>query len=65
MICDRTDKNNFLRQNRMLKFFIRQRMIDDEVHENVTFKPSTRLEKYLSFDTQKRNEAANDFGRDL
>ena len=36
-------------------------MIVDKVHEIIFFIQSIWLEKYISFKTQKRNEATKDF----
>ena len=49
----------------MVKFYVRQGMIVDKVHEIVPFKQSKCLEKYISFNTQKRNKAENDFEKDF
>ena len=40
-------------------------MIVEKVHEIVSFKQSKWLEKYFSFNTQKRNKAKNNFDKDL
>ena len=37
----------------------------DEVHEVTSFKQSKWLEKNINFNTQKRNQAVNDFEKDL
>ena len=49
----------------MLKFYIRHGMIIDKVHEIISFKQSKWLEKYINFNTQKRNQAVNDFEKDF
>ena len=36
-------------------------MIVGEVHQIISFKQSKWMEKYISFNTQKRNQAVNDF----
>ena len=41
----------------MLKFYIRHGMLVDKIHERISFKQSKWLEKYISFNTQKRNKA--------
>ena len=61
LIFDWSDKKNYLIQYRMLKFYIRHGMIIDKVHNIISFKQSKWLEKYISFNTQKRNKAKNDF----
>ena len=65
LICDWSDMKNYLIHYRMLKFYIRHGMIVDTVHEIVSFKQSKWLEKYINFNTQKRNEAVNDFEKDF
>ena len=40
-------------------------MIVDKVHEIISFKQSKWLEKYINFNTQKRNQAINDFEKDF
>ena len=40
-------------------------MIVEEIHETISFKQNRWLEKYISFNTQKRNEAKNDFVKDF
>ena len=65
LICDWTDKKNYLLHYRMLKFYDRHRMVVDKIHEIFSFKPSNWLEKYINFNTQKRNKAKNDFEKDF
>ena len=65
LICDWSDKKNYLVHYRMLKFYIRHGMIIDKVHNIISFKQSKWLEKYISFNTQKRNKAKNDFEKDF
>ena len=62
LICDWSDKKNYLVHYRMLKFYIRHGIIIDKVHNIISFKQSKWLEKYISFNTQKRN---NDFEKDF
>ena len=59
-ISDWTDKKNYLIHYRMLKFYVRHGMIVEMVHEIISFTQSKWLEKYISFNTQKRNQAVND-----
>ena len=40
-------------------------MIIDKVHNIISFKQSKWLEKYISFNTQNRNKAKNDFEKDF
>ena len=65
MICDWSDKKNYLVRYRMLKFYVSHGMIVDKVHNVISFKQSRWLEKYISFNTLKRNKAKNDFEKDL
>ena len=65
LICDWTDKKNYLVHYRMLKFYIRHGMIVEKIHEIISFKQSKWLESYISFNTQKRNRAKNDFEKDF
>ena len=65
LVCDWSDKKNYLIHYRMLKFYIRHGMIIDKVHNIISFKQSKLLEKYISFNTQKRNKAKNDFEKDF
>ena len=65
LICDWSDKKNYLIHYRMLKFYIRHGMIVDKVHEIISFKQSRWLEKYINFNTQKRNQTVNDFEKDF
>ena len=61
LICDWSYKKNYLVHYRMLKFYIRHGMIVDKVHEIRSINQSKWLEKYIKFNTQKRNQAVNDF----
>ena len=65
LICDWSDKKNYLTHYRMLKFYIKHGMIVDKVHNIISFKQSRWLERYISFNTQKRNKAKNDFEKDF
>ena len=49
----------------MLKFYVRHGMIVDKVRDIISFRQSRSLEKYITFNSQKRNQAVNDFERDL
>ena len=49
----------------MLKFYVRHGMVVDKIHEIISFKQSKWLEKYINFNTQKRNKAKNDFEKDF
>ena len=65
LICDWSDKKKYLVHYRMLTFYVRHGMIVDKVHEIISFRQSRWLEKYINFNTQKRNQAANEFGKDF
>ena len=49
----------------MLKFYVRHGMVVEKIHEIISFKQSKWLEKIVSFNTQKRNRAENDFEKDF
>ena len=65
LICDWSDKKNYLIHYRMLKFYVRLGMIVDTVQYIISFKQSTRLEKYISSNTQRGKKAKNDFEKDF
>ena len=65
LICDWTDKKKYLIHYKMLKLYVRHGMIVEENHEIISFKQSRWLEKYNSFNAQKRNRAKNDFEKDV
>ena len=49
----------------MLKFYVTHGMVVVKIHENISFKQSKWLEKYISFNTRKRNRAKNDFEKNF
>ena len=51
LICDWSDEKNYLVHYRMLKFYIRQGMIVDKVHEIISFRQSRWFGKYINFNT--------------
>ena len=59
------NKKNYLVHYRMLKFYVRHGMVVDKIHEIISFKQNNWLEKYINFNTQKRNKAKNDFEKDF
>ena len=65
LICDWSDKKNYLVLYRMLKFYVRHGMEVEKVHSVISFKQSKWLEKYINFNTQKRNKAKNEFEKDF
>ena len=54
LICDWSDKKNYLVHYRMLKIYLRHGMIVEKVHDVISFKQSRWLEKYINFITQKK-----------
>ena len=44
----------FLIHYRMLKFYVRNGMIVDKVHDIISFRQCKWLEKYINFNTQKK-----------
>ena len=65
MICDWSDKKNYWVHYRMLKFYVRHAMEVVKIHNVISFKQSKLLETYISFITQKRIKATNDFQKDF
>ena len=67
MICGWSDKKNYLVHYRMLKFYVRHGMVNDKVHDVISFKQSRSrwLENYVNFNTQERNQAVNDLQKDF
>ena len=65
MICDWTDKKNYLIHYRMLKIYVTHGMIVVKIHKIISFKQSKWLETYISFNTQKRNKAKIDFEKEF
>ena len=49
----------------MLKLDVGHGMVVEKLHEINSFKQNKWLEKYITFSTQKRNKAKNDFEKDL
>ena len=49
----------------MLKFYVRHGMVIEKIHVIISFKQSKWLECYISFNTQKRNKAKNEFEKDF
>ena len=65
LICDWTDKKNYLIHYRMLKFYIKYGIIVNKVHNIISFKQSNWLKEYIEFNTQERNLAINVFEKDF
>ena len=49
----------------MLKFYVGHGMVVEKIHAIISFKQSKWLERYISFNTQKRNRAKNDLKKDF
>ena len=49
----------------MLKFYVRHGMVVAKIRQIFSVKQSRWLERYISFNTQKRNKAKNDFEKDF
>ena len=49
----------------MLKFYVRHGTVVKKIHVVISFKQGKCLEKYISFNTQKRNKAEKDFEKDF
>ena len=64
LICDWSDKKNYLIHYRMLKFYVRHGMEVVKLHTVISFEQSKCLEKYINYTTQKRNMAKKDFEKD-
>ena len=65
LICDWTDKKNYLVHYRMLKFYVKHGMIVEKVHEVISFKQRSWLKPYIDFNTNKRNKVDNEFEKDF
>ena len=65
MMCDWSDKKNYWVHYRMLKFYVGHGMIVNKVLNVISLKKSRWLEKNISFNTEKRNKAKNDFEEDF
>ena len=65
LICDWTDKKNYLILYRMLKLYARHGLVVDKAYEIISFKQKKWLEVFINFKTQKKNRATNDFEKDF
>ena len=54
LICDWSDRKKYLVHYRMLKFYNSHGMIVEKVHSVISFKQSMWLERYICFNTQKK-----------
>ena len=58
LICDWIDKKKYLIHYRMLKFYVRQGMVVEKLHEIISFKQSRWLEKNITFNRKKKRNQA-------
>ena len=65
LLCDWTDKKKCMIHYGMLKFYVRHGMVVAKIHEIISFNQSRWLEKYIAFNTKKRNKAKTDFEKDF
>ena len=65
VLGDWSDKKNYLIDYRMLNFYVRHGMEIVKVHTVISFKQNKWLEKYINFNTKKRNKAKNDCEKDF
>ena len=65
MICDWTNKQNYLVHYRLLKFYVRHGMVVTKVHRVIQFKQKPWLKKYIDLNTQKRAKANTKFEQDF
>ena len=65
LLCDCSDKKNYLIHYRMLKFYVIHGMKVERLHNVISIKQRKWLEKNISFNTKKRNQAKNDFEKDF
>ena len=65
IICDWTNKKKHLIHYRMLNFYVRHGMVVEKIHEIISFKQSKWLEKFISFNTEKRKRSKIEFEKDF
>ena len=65
LICDWSDKKYCLIHYRKLNFYVRHGMRVDKFRDIISFKQSKWLDKCIHYNTQKRNQAVNDFEKDF
>ena len=65
LLCDRSDKKNYLVPYKRLKFYVKHGMTVDKIHEINSFKQNMWLRKSISFITQKRNRAKIEFEKNF
>ena len=65
LMCDLTNKYNYMMHYRMFKFYTQIGMKVTKIHTIYRFKQSAWLEKYINHNTQKRTKAKTNFEKDL
>ena len=65
LMCDLTNKNNYMMHYRMFKFYTNLGMKVRKIHMIYGFKQSLWFEKYINHNTQKRTKAKTNFEKDL
>ena len=65
LICDGTDKKNYLTHCNMINFYVTHGMVVDKIHEIISFKQSKWLEKNKNFNTEIQNTAKTRFEKDF
>ena len=65
LMCDLTNKHNYMMHYRMFKFYTQIGMKVTKIHTIYRFKQSLWLEKYINHNTQKRTKAKTNFEKDL
>ena len=65
LMCDLTNKYNYMMHYRMFKFYTNLGMKVTKIHTIYRFKQLLWLEKYINHNTQKRTKAKTNFEKDL
>ena len=65
LICDWTDKQKYFVHYRLLKFYVKHGIEIMKVHEVISFKQKKWLQKYIDYNTQKRNKTNDGFEKDF
>ena len=65
LMCDLTNKYNYMMHYRMFKFYTNLGMKVTKIHMIYRFKQSLWLEQYINHNTQKRTKAKTNFEKDL
>ena len=65
LMCDLTNKYNYMMHYRMFKFYTQIGMKVTKIHTIYRFKQSLWLEKYINHNTQKRTVSKTNFEKDL